>query len=116
MLEHGVSGLALFDINPAHAEAAIAALRHDFPEANIIAKKVNVTDADNVNAAVGETAQELGSVDVLCCFAGVVGCTHAIDMSPEEWRRVLEINTTGSFLCAQAAARYESGNSKRLEC
>ncbi|KAK8189890.1 hypothetical protein HDK77DRAFT_443029 [Phyllosticta capitalensis] len=105
LLEHGVSGLALFDINPAHAEAAIAALRHDFPEANIIAKKVNVTDADNVNAAVGETAQELGSVDVLCCFAGVVGCTHAIDMSPEEWRRVLEINTTGSFLCAQAAAR-----------
>jgi NAD(P)-dependent dehydrogenase (short-subunit alcohol dehydrogenase family) len=52
-----------------------------------------------------ETAELLGSVDILLCFAGVVGCTHAIDMAAAEWRRTFDINTTGSFLCAQAVAR-----------
>lgn len=105
LLEHGASGVALFDINPAHADAQIQKLRTDFPEQQIIAKKVNVTDAESVNAAVRETAAELGSVDVLACFAGVVGCTHALDMSVEEWRRVMDINSTGAFLCAQAVAK-----------
>lgn len=47
----------------------------------------------------------LHSIDILLCFAGVVGCTHAIDMSPAQWNKTLEVNTTGSFLCAQAAAK-----------
>jgi NAD(P)-dependent dehydrogenase (short-subunit alcohol dehydrogenase family) len=47
----------------------------------------------------------LGSVDHLLCFAGVVGCQHAIDMTAAEWRSTLDINTTGSFLCAQACAK-----------
>jgi sorbose reductase len=36
----------------------------------------------------------------------VVSCVHAIDITPEEWRQTLDINTTGSFLCAQAAAKH----------
>lgn len=106
MLEHGAAGLALFDINPAHADEQIQNLRNDFPDQKIVTKKVDVTNPENVNAAVGETAEELGSVDILACFAGVVGCTHALDMSLQEWRRVMDINSTGAFVCAQAAAKY----------
>ena len=106
LLEHGLSGLALFDIDLSHASSEIENLRNDFPQAQIIAKQVNVTDAAQVHTAVEETAEELGSVDILCCFAGVVGCTHAIDMTSEEWKRTLDVNTMGSFLCAQAVAKY----------
>ncbi|MCJ1316727.1 hypothetical protein MMC15_002048 [Xylographa vitiligo] len=105
LLEHGLAGLALFDINPSQSERAAKLLREDFPTATIITKAVDVTDAVSVKSATAETSEELGSVDILCCFAGIVGCTHAIDMSPDEWRQTLEINTTGHFLCAQAAAR-----------
>lgn len=42
---------------------------------------------------------------MLCCFAGIVGVTHALDMSAAEWRRTHDINLTGSFLCAQGVAR-----------
>ncbi|KAI4280645.1 MAG: hypothetical protein L6R38_004298 [Xanthoria sp. 2 TBL-2021] len=105
LLEHGLSGLALFDLNPAHSSTQIDDLHKDFPNAKIITQKINVTDAEQVQQAVSATVQELGSVDVLCCFAGVVGCTHAIDVSSEEWRRTFDINTTGSFLCAQAVAK-----------
>lgn len=69
-------------------------------------KEVNVVDPQAIDAAMAETAEELGSVNILLCFAGVVGCAHAIDTTFEEWKRVLDTNTTGSWLCAQAAARH----------
>ncbi|KAL9042756.1 MAG: hypothetical protein Q9214_003692, partial [Letrouitia sp. 1 TL-2023] len=105
LLEHGLHGLALLDLDPLNASFNIKRLREDFPNAVIIEKKANVTDESQVQKAISESAHELGSIDILCCFAGVVGCTHAIDMTLEEWKRTLDINTTGSFLCAQAAAK-----------
>jgi len=105
LLEHGLSGLMIFDINPAQAQGKIDDLQKEFPAVKIKSMKVDITDEVAVGKAVEDTAAILGSVDVLLCFAGVVGCTHAIEMKAVEWRRVLDINTTGSFLCAQAAAK-----------
>lgn len=95
----------VFDVNPAQAQAKIDELIVEFPTAKIRAKKVDITDEVALNEAVVETAAELGSVDSLFCFAGVVDCTHAIEMGAAQWRRTLDINTTGSFLCAQAVAK-----------
>jgi sorbose reductase len=95
----------IFDMNPAQAQGKIDGLQAEFPSAKIRSRKVDITDGEAVVEAVIATAGELGSVDMLLCFAGVVGCTHAIDMTANEWRRTLDINTTGSFLCAQAAAK-----------
>ncbi|KAF2760364.1 NAD(P)-binding protein [Pseudovirgaria hyperparasitica] len=105
LCEHGLAGLALFDINPTQSQDHIDKLKEDFPSVKIMTKSVNVTVVDEISAAVADVRQTLGSVDILCCFAGVVGCTHAMDMSPEEWRRTIDINSTGSFLSAQAVAR-----------
>lgn len=105
LLEHGASGVSLFDVNLEQAQHVIDRLRFDFPSAKIIAKKVDVRDEQVVRDAVTETADELGSVDILMCFAGVVACNHALDVSLDEWKRTLDINTTGSWLCAQAAAK-----------
>ncbi|KAF1985257.1 NAD(P)-binding protein [Aulographum hederae CBS 113979] len=106
LLEHGVSGLALLDINTAHSAAAIEKLRADFPSSTIQDFTCNITDASSVSIAFDNVVSELGSINILCNFVGVVGCTHAIDMSPEEWRKTLDINTTGAFLAAQAAAKH----------
>ncbi|KAF2098412.1 NAD(P)-binding protein [Rhizodiscina lignyota] len=105
LLEHGAAGLALLDVNAVQASDAAADLRKEFPEAKIIAKAVDVTNAESVATAFGESAEELGGIDMLCCFAGVVGCTHAMDMSHEQWRKAMDVNCSGAFLCAQAAAR-----------
>ncbi|KAL8669845.1 MAG: hypothetical protein Q9168_005585 [Polycauliona sp. 1 TL-2023] len=105
LLEHGLSGLAIFDLNPSHSSTQIDDLRKDFPNARIMTQKVSVTNEAEVQQAVITTVEKLGSIDILCCFAGVVGCTHAIDMSSMEWRRTFDINTNGSFICAQAVAK-----------
>lgn len=105
LLEHGASGLALWDLNPDQAFPAVKALHQKFPDRTIITEAVDVRDEAQIQSALTDTIKLLGSVSTLCCFAGVVGCVPALDMSPTEWRRTHDVNLTGSFLCAQAFAR-----------
>ena len=105
LLEHGLSGLAIFDINTKQAELQLDVLKQRFPNRKVIAFHVDVTDENAVDEAVLTTAEVLGSIDHLMCFSGIVCCAHAIDLIASTWRHVLEVNTTGSFLCAQAVAR-----------
>ncbi|KAI0159145.1 hypothetical protein BJ166DRAFT_529472 [Pestalotiopsis sp. NC0098] len=109
LLEHGLSGLVIFDLLETRAAAdRVAALAAAFPDAKISFQRVDVTDEADVGAAVEAVARDLGSVDVLLAFAGVASCAHAAEVSAAEWRRALDINATGSFLCAQAVARVQS--------
>lgn len=105
LLEHGLNGLMIFDVNLAQAQEKIDELQAEFPAAKISSIKVDITNDVAVSVAVSKTVDVLGSVEYLLCFAGVVACTHAIDMTATEWRQTLDINTTGSFFCAQATAR-----------
>jgi sorbose reductase len=61
LLEHGLLGLALFDLIVGEESEGIAELKRDFPDRKIVLKKVDVTDEAGVNRAVEETARELGS-------------------------------------------------------
>lgn len=106
LLEHGAAGVVLYDKAPGpDASAEVGRLNQEFPSSKILIRVVDITDEDTVSSGVVEDAETLGSIDHLFCFAGVVGCTNAIDMSATEWRRTLDINTTGSFICAQAVAK-----------
>jgi len=44
-------------------------------------------------------------VDILCSYAGIVSCMHGLDMDAVTFRRTMDVNATGSFICAQAAAK-----------
>lgn len=105
LLEHGLRGLMIFDINPENSEMEIAQMQAKFPHAKVSTRKVDVTAEDSVNTAVEETSRLLGSVDILVSFVGMVGCVESLEMPISQWRKVLDVNTTGSFICAQAAAR-----------
>ena len=87
------------------SQDAISHLKATFERQTIITKAVDVTDAAAIELAFADIAKTLGSIDVLICFAGIVGCVHAMDTTAQQWRKTLDVNTTGSFLCAQAAAK-----------
>jgi len=61
LLEHGLSGLMIFDVNPTHAQEKIDGLQAEFPQAKIRALKVDITDDVAVGKAVAETADILGT-------------------------------------------------------
>ncbi|EFQ34627.1 short chain dehydrogenase [Colletotrichum graminicola] len=107
LLQHGLTALLLLDLDVASpaARAQVASLRDEFPAAAIEARAVDVTDEAAVPSAVDHAVGALGGVDYLVCLAGIVSCSHALDTPAAEFRRVLDVNTTSAFVCAQAAAR-----------
>lgn len=74
----------------------------------------DVTKPDDVRVLVDRTKAELGRIDILVNNAGRAWVAPAATMPVEEWRRVLEVNLTGAFLCAQAAGNVmiEQGGGK----
>jgi 3-oxoacyl-[acyl-carrier protein] reductase len=67
--------------------------------------KVDVSDADQVEEMVRQTLEAFGRIDILVNNAGVGHVKPFLSITLEEWNRVLGINLTGQFLCAQAVAR-----------
>lgn len=108
MLEHGASGVCLWDLEPTlrSSQPAINGLAAAFPARRLFSIAVDVTDADGIAAAVESAHAQLGPLSHLFCFAGIVGVTPALDTTPAEWRRTVDVNATGAFLAAQALARH----------
>jgi len=65
----------------------------------------DVSDPDAVAAAFAAVDQRFGRVDILVNNAFAGSHAHPATLSYEEWRRVLDVNLTGTFLCAQQAGR-----------
>jgi 3-oxoacyl-[acyl-carrier protein] reductase len=64
---------------------------------------VDVTDAQSVESLIASVRERWGTVTVLVNNAGIAGPSAAVaDYPPEEWRRVLDVNLTGSFHCMRA--------------
>jgi 2-hydroxycyclohexanecarboxyl-CoA dehydrogenase len=68
-----------------------------------IAVKTDVSDRDQVDAAVKAIRSELGPIGILVTSAGIADFTPFMEVTLEAWNRILEINLTGTFHCVQAA-------------
>lgn len=71
---------------------------------NLIAISADVTDESQVQAAVARAQTAFGKLDILINNAGVNVRKPTIEFALEDWRRVVDINMTGTFLCSKAAA------------
>jgi NAD(P)-dependent dehydrogenase (short-subunit alcohol dehydrogenase family) len=66
--------------------------------------RLDVSDAASVQALVARTKEAFGRLDILVNNAGIaVGPAPVVQMADEAWRRTLEINATGAFLCSKYA-------------
>lgn len=64
----------------------------------------DVTNPDDVAAIVALAERELGGIDVLVNSAGIAIIEPALETKLSNWRKTLDVNLTGSFMCAQAVA------------
>jgi 3-oxoacyl-[acyl-carrier protein] reductase len=104
-LEEGCRGLMLSDIHPRRVEEAVAALRKDHPGAEVHGRVANVTVESEVQALVDEAEQGFDGVDVLINNAGLGGSKRVVDMSDDEWHKVLDVTLTGTFRMTRAVLR-----------
>ena len=94
--------VALLDINAEGIAAAAERIRADF-EVPAVGVRVDVTDKDSVLASVAAVADAgLPTVGALANIAGVASPVPFLEVSLDEWRRVIDINLTGTFLMCQA--------------
>ena len=93
--------VALLDIDGDNLQRTFAALGK--PGATI-AIHCDVADATGVARAFEIAATQFGRLDALVNNAGIAIFKPILDVSYEDWSRVLAVNLTGPFLCAQAAA------------
>ena len=97
LARHGVR-VGLVDLLD-EVDASAAAL----PDA--VGTIADVTSADDVATAFARVSERLGSPSLLVNAAGITVWEDSLDATPESWRRVIDINLTGTFLCCQALGR-----------
>jgi len=69
--------------------------------------RVDVADAQSVQAATDRAIRELGKIDVLVNNAGIAGPSMpVVDYPVGEWKRVIDIDLNGPFLCSRAVVPH----------
>jgi NAD(P)-dependent dehydrogenase (short-subunit alcohol dehydrogenase family) len=68
----------------------------------IVCRAVDVSDTGSVEAALEELISRAGVPDILVNNAGIISDGFASELSDEDWRRVIEVNLTGTFIPCRA--------------
>jgi NAD(P)-dependent dehydrogenase (short-subunit alcohol dehydrogenase family) len=98
------ASLVLFDLNHAQARHLASDLK---AKHSIRAEAVegSVTNSDDVARGCRTAIELTGRLDIVMNNAGIIGNAPSIELEEATWRRVIDVNLTGVFLVAQAAAR-----------
>jgi 3-oxoacyl-[acyl-carrier protein] reductase len=105
-LRDGASILA-FDFHEQNLQAVVEGWRSANPAwgERVLARVGDVRNRADVQAAVDAAVARWGRIDILANVAGVAREDHFLEMEPEAWQRIIDINLTGVFNVAQIVAR-----------
>ena len=93
--------VAIADINIERARATAASIGDA-----AIAVQMDVTDHASINAAVAETVETLGQIDILINNAALFTAAPIVEIEEEDYTRVFDINVKGVLFTMQAVARH----------
>ncbi|MGX9134773.1 3-oxoacyl-ACP reductase FabG [Rummeliibacillus sp. JY-2-4R] len=101
--EEGAS-IAIVDIN----EEALQATEKEFKELgfNIITKKANVVNREEIEKAIDEVVANYGALHVLVNNAGIIRDNLLFKMTDDDWQQVMDVHLKGSFNAARAAQKH----------
>jgi 3-oxoacyl-[acyl-carrier protein] reductase len=97
--------IALSDRHERRLREAADRLRHE-SASEPIAIPCDVTVESEVQNMIDTTVAEYGRLDVLVNNAGLGGEASILEMTDEEWSRVLDVTLNGTFRCTRAALRH----------
>lgn len=90
------------DISQHRAEAVADEINGTAKRKKAIAIPADVAKKSEVNAMVAAARKKFGPINILVNNAGIAQIKNFLDISPEEWQRMLNIHMKGTFLCSQA--------------
>jgi NAD(P)-dependent dehydrogenase (short-subunit alcohol dehydrogenase family) len=98
------ASVVLWDVDVVALAKAAASLP---PGTRVRTAVVEVTDAASIGAAVDTLIRDAGKIDILVNNAGITGGNAPLwELSPEIWRRVIEVNLVGPYLTCRAVVPH----------
>lgn len=103
-LEEGARAVVIGDTHERRLAEAQESLAAEFGAERVVTAVSDVTDEAQVQALL-DLADPFGGVDVMINNAGLGGTASVLEMTDEQWSRVIDISLTGTFRCVRAAGQ-----------
>ena len=104
-VEEGCRAIFISDIHERRLGEAADRLKALAPSTPVFRQVCNVTDEGQVQALVAAAEEKLGGIDVLINNAGLGGLKNVVDMTDEEWLKVIDVTLTGTMRMTRAALK-----------
>ena len=99
------SHAVIADIDAAAAQETQNLIKAAVPQASNVVISCDVTSEDSVDGLFRKVLENFGGLDILVNAAGIAPAGPLVELPVDKWRLALEVNLTGYFLAAKAAAR-----------
>jgi len=96
--------VVLADVNIGKAKQT-AKIISDKTGRKCIPVKVDISRKPEIDKMVDMAIKEFGKIDILVNNAGIVLQKLILEMTEDEWKKVIDVNLKGTFLCSQSVAR-----------
>jgi sorbitol-6-phosphate 2-dehydrogenase len=102
----GVGAIAaLLDIDAESLQQTVKIIEQQLPQSRTMAVSCDVTSEGGVDESFEAVLKKWGRLDILVNAAGIAPPGPLVDLEVEAWRQAVEVNLTGYFLTAKAAAK-----------
>lgn len=98
------ANVVIADINLEGCTKLAEAVATDY-NVKAIPVKADVTNDDDAAAMVKACTDAFGKLDILVCNAGILKSGDVRDFKTSDWRKVIDVNLVGYFVCAREASR-----------
>lgn len=103
-LKEGAS-VYIFDVNQEEGARTVCELQPAY-DGKVIFFKVDITDEKSVEQSIEKIIEAEGRIDILVNNAGITRDNLILRMSLEDWKKVIDINLTGAFICSKHTVKY----------
>ena len=110
VLARAGAGVALAGRRVERLKSLRAEIEAEGGDAHVV--PLDVTDHDGIKSAVAHTETEMGTIDILVNNSGVASTQRLVDVSPDDFDYMFDVNARGAFFVAQEVAKRMIARSK----
>jgi len=105
LAREGCTGATLADLQVEKAQGVAQHIESEFPWCKTLVVKCDVTSEADVTEMVQRHLQAFGKLDIMVANAGILIAHDITEFPAEQWKKVVDVNLYGYFLCAREAAK-----------
>jgi len=98
--------VAIFDVSEDSGKETADSFNRKYGTGRASFYKVDITDEESVEQAVNRIIEKKDKIDILVNNAGITMDNLILRMSVDDWKKVIDINLTGAFICSKFVIKH----------